>query len=148
MENLRLSKWDEEYFNKVFKETISQYPTGASIDLNEVAQYHHSIPKHKNIPEVFLKAKNEGVTLLTPRGGVAGIDQMTSLLQYIQDEGEAMNPFPIFRKDESLDEYFKREKTSEEKQLLMDWSARSNLLEQRREKGLALFATYYIHLWD
>lgn len=104
MENLRLSKWDEEYFNKVFKETISQYPTGASIDLNEVAQYHHSIPKHKNIPEVFLKAKNEGVTLLTPRGGVAGIDQMTSLLQYIQDKGGAdilpINPDTYSRREQ------------------------------------------------
>ena len=76
------------------------------------------------------------------------LDEIIWTFEYIQDEGETMNPFPIFRKDEPLDEYFKREKTSEEKQLLRDWSTRGNLLEQRREKGLALFATYYIHLWD
>ena len=76
------------------------------------------------------------------------LDEIIWTFEYIQDEGETMNPFPIFRKDEPLDEYFKREKTSEEKQLLRDWSTRGNLLEQRREKGLALFAKYYIHLWD
>jgi len=76
------------------------------------------------------------------------LDEIIWTFEYIKDEGETMNPFPIFRKDEPLDEYLKREKTEEEKQLLRDWSARSKLLEQRREKGLNLFAKYYIHLWD
>jgi predicted ribosome quality control (RQC) complex YloA/Tae2 family protein len=76
------------------------------------------------------------------------LDEIIWTFEYIKDDGETMNPYPNFRKDEPLDEYFKREKTEEEKQLLRDWTARAKLLEQRRERGLGLFAKYYIHLWD
>jgi len=97
----------------------------------------------------FKKMKrNSYVSDLTEEQWEEVLDEIIWTFEYIKDDGKTMNPFPIFRKDEPLDEYFKREKTEEEKQLLRDWSARSNVLEQRREKGLNLFAKYYIHLWD
>jgi methylaspartate mutase epsilon subunit len=104
MEKISVARWDEAKFNKVFRETCAQYPTGAQIDLNEVVSYHKSIPVHKNIPEMFQKARAEGRCLLTPRGGVASLPEMKRLLQYLQNEGGAdilpINPDTYSRREQ------------------------------------------------
>ena len=76
------------------------------------------------------------------------LDELIWTFEYIQDDGMTINSFPILIKNESLDAYFSREKTKEEKHLIYEWQNEYNKLEERKARGLALFAKYYIHLWD
>jgi len=90
--NLSINKWDEDRFNRVLHDTLSLYKTGKEIDLEEVVEYHGSIPRHKNVPEMFAKARVEGKTLLNPRAGIADIDEMISTLLTLQDAGADLLP--------------------------------------------------------
>ena len=87
--NLTIDRWDEHRFDRVLKDTLSQYPTGKEVELEEVAEYHRTIPKHKIVPEAFEEARNQGRTLLNPRAGVAGLQEMIDLLLTLQDAGGA-----------------------------------------------------------
>jgi len=87
-----INKWEEDKFTGVLRETLSQYKTGMEIDLEEVVDYHHSIPKRKNVPEMLAKARDEGKTLLNPRAGVAGLDEMIATLLALQEAGADLLP--------------------------------------------------------
>lgn len=76
------------------------------------------------------------------------LDELIWTFEYIQDDGMTINSFPILIKNESLDAYFSREKTKEEKHLIYEWQNEYNKLEERKDRGLGLFAKYYHHLWD
>jgi hypothetical protein len=50
-----------------------------------------------------------------------------------------------------MDDYFKnikREKTPEQKQAWDEYLKKNEELEERRKKGMLLFAEYYQQLWD
>lgn len=104
MEKLSIAKWDEDQFRHSFREAAAQYPTGQEIDLDEVVAYHQTIPRTKNITEMFTQAHQEGKTLLTPRGGVAEVEPMVALLRFLQDAGEAdilpINPDTYSRREQ------------------------------------------------
>ena len=87
---ISIRRWDDATFEKVLKETLSRYPTGRDIDLEEVVDYHRRfVPPHKNVPEMLARAGREGKTLLNPRAGVADLDPMRDLLKHLQDAGRA-----------------------------------------------------------
>ena len=86
---LTIDKWNDHRFQRVLNETLSQYPTGKEVDLDEVVEYHRTIPKQKIVPEVFEEARNHGRTLLNPRAGVADLEEMIDLLLTLQDAGGA-----------------------------------------------------------
>lgn len=82
---------------------------------------------------------------MTPEQWEAVIDELIWTFEYMLDE-ERFNPFPNYCVGKKLD--FNREKTPEENQSFKDWMEKNNELEERKQKGLELFARYYCHLWD
>lgn len=82
-------KISNEEFNKIRKEVLQQWPTGKDVNLEESFQFHKSLPNHKIFSKKLIKAKEEGITLIQPRAGVALVDDQIELLTYLQDKGEA-----------------------------------------------------------
>ena len=107
---LTIDKWNDHRFQRVLNETLSQYPTGKEVDLDEVVEYHRTIPKHKIVPEVFEEARNHGRTLLNPRAGVADLEEMIDLLLTLQDAGGA-DLLPINPDSYTRTEQFEKAKT-------------------------------------
>ena len=107
---LTIDRWDDHRFQRVLNETLLQYPTGSEVDLEEVVEYHRTIPKHKIVPEAFEEARNHGRTLLNPRAGVADLGEMTDLLLALQDAGGA-DLLPINPDSYTRTEQFEKAKT-------------------------------------
>ncbi|MEG0134018.1 MAG: methylaspartate mutase subunit E [Terrisporobacter sp.] len=86
IKNKRIPK-DE--FNQIREEILTNWPTGKEVDLEESFEFHKSLPSHKIFSAKLIKAKEEGVTLIQPRAGVALVDDQIKLLKYLQDNGKA-----------------------------------------------------------
>jgi methylaspartate mutase epsilon subunit len=86
---LRNKRWTDEEFFDMRKEVLSQWPTGAEVNLEEAVEYLKKVPEHKSFPAKLRKAKEAGVTLAQPRAGVALINEHIELLKHLQDNGEA-----------------------------------------------------------
>lgn len=85
---------------------------------------------------------------LTPEQWEEVIDELIWTFEYMSGD-EKFNPFPLlWKENEDMKEYLTREKTVEEKSQMTEWSKKNEELEQRKQKGLELFAKYYCHLWD
>ncbi len=80
-------RWGDDYFEQERKKTLALWPTGKEVDLEEAVEYHKSLPESKRYANVVRKAKEEGRTLVQPRGGVALIDGHIELLRHLQGEG-------------------------------------------------------------
>jgi hypothetical protein len=86
---------------------------------------------------------------LTPEQWEEIIDELIWTFEYMDNDGEVLNPFPqVWKKDENLWEYCEREKTPDEKEAINKWQAKCFELEARKRKGLELFVKYYDALWD
>jgi methylaspartate mutase epsilon subunit len=86
---LSSKRWSDAYFRQEREKVLALWPTGKEVDLEEAIEYHLRLPDEKNYAKVIRKAKEEGRTLVQPRGGVALIEDHIKLLQYLQDEGGA-----------------------------------------------------------
>jgi methylaspartate mutase epsilon subunit len=86
---LKNQRWSEEEFFAEREKILSLWPTGKEIDLAEAVTYLQNIPVEKRYAHVVAKAKEEGRTLVQPRGGVALVDDHITLLQHLQDQGKA-----------------------------------------------------------
>jgi hypothetical protein len=68
------------------------------------------------------------------------------------EDVEKFNPMPpVMYVRNNMDDYFKsinREKTPEQKQAWEQYLKKNEELEERRKKGMLLFAEYYQQLWD
>ena len=82
-------RWSEEEFAKEREEVLSLWPTGREIDLSEATEYLRAIPQEKNYAREVVRAENNGITLVQPRGGVALLDGHMDLLRCLQDRGGA-----------------------------------------------------------
>lgn len=89
MVEIRNKKISREDFNNIRKEVLSLWPTGKDVNLEESFEFHKSLPKNKIFSIKLKKAKEEGVTLIQPRAGVALVDEQIKLLTYLQDVGQA-----------------------------------------------------------
>ena len=79
------------------------------------------------------------------------LDEIIWTFEYMNDE-ERFNPIPRI-KDVIIDmnkyiDNINREKTPEEKQAWKEYFKKSAELEERRKRGMQLFAEYYFQLWD
>ena len=88
-EKVSFQRIPEDDFMMERREVLSQWPTGAEVDLDESIQYHQRIPENKIFSKVLGKASKEGQTLVQPRAGVALISDHIKLLSYLQNEGGA-----------------------------------------------------------
>ena len=68
---------------------LSQWPTGARVDLDEAVDFHKNLPADKVFSHKLKEAKERGHTLIQPRAGVALVREHIELLTYLQDKGEA-----------------------------------------------------------
>jgi hypothetical protein len=88
---------------------------------------------------------------ITPERWNEILDELIWTFEYMHDE-EKFNPTPMFRYEvDNMDDYFKnikREKTPEQKQAWDEYLKKNEELEERRKKGMLLFAEYYQQLWD
>jgi tRNA-dihydrouridine synthase len=88
---------------------------------------------------------------ITPEQWDKILDELIWTFEYMHDE-EKFNPTPMFRYEvDNMDDYFKnikREKTPEQKQAWEEYLKKNEELEERRKKGMLLFAEYYQQLWD
>lgn len=86
---IKNEKWTEESFLRKVEETSKLYKTGEQINLLEAVAYHKSLPEHKKTINVYKEAAKNGTTVIMPRAGVATLEQMKSLLKYLEIEGGA-----------------------------------------------------------
>ena len=82
-------KIPKEEFNHIREEVLSLWPTGKDVNLEESYKFHKSLPESKVFSQKLINAKEEGITLIQPRAGVALVDDQIKLLTYLQDVGEA-----------------------------------------------------------
>jgi len=82
-------KIDENQFMESRKEVLSQWPTGARVDIDEAISFHKALPEEKIFSLKLKRAKETRSTLVQPRAGVALVREHIELLTYLQDEGEA-----------------------------------------------------------
>jgi len=87
--DLNNKRWADEEFFREREKVLSLWPTGKDLDLEEAVAYLRSLPLPKNYARAVVKAKEEGRTLVQPRGGVALVDDHIALLQCLQDRGGA-----------------------------------------------------------
>ena len=87
--DLNNKRWADEEFLREREKVLSLWPTGKDLDLEEAVAYLRSLPLPKNYARAVVKAKEEGRTLVQPRGGVALVDDHIALLQCLQDRGGA-----------------------------------------------------------
>jgi hypothetical protein len=88
---------------------------------------------------------------ITPERWQEILDELIWTFEYMEDV-EKFNPMPpVMYVRNNMDDYFKninREKTSEQKQAWDEYLKKNEELEERRKKGMLLFAEYYSQLWD
>lgn len=89
MVEIRNKKISKEEFNSIREEVLSLWPTGKEVNLDESFEFHKSLPKNKIFSVKLVKAKEEGITLIQPRAGVALVDDQIKLLTYLQKVGQA-----------------------------------------------------------
>ena len=87
--DLNNNRWSDEEFLREREKVLSLWPTGKDIDLEEAVAYLRGLSVHKNYARAVVQAKEEGRTLVQPRGGVALVDDHIALLQCLQDRGGA-----------------------------------------------------------
>jgi hypothetical protein len=73
------------------------------------------------------------------------LDELIWTFEYLNDD-ERFNPFPHYLGDTEW--LLNKGKTPEQKQSFDEWMKKHNELQERKQKGLELFARYYCHLWD
>ncbi|MDR3062144.1 MAG: methylaspartate mutase subunit E [Dysgonamonadaceae bacterium] len=71
------------------EEVVEQWSTGKDVSLEEAIRYQKEIPVEKRFGAKLAYAKENGLTLIQPRAGVALYDEHIKLLQYLETEGEA-----------------------------------------------------------
>ncbi|MCC3868410.1 methylaspartate mutase subunit E [Terrisporobacter mayombei] len=86
---IRNKKISKEEFNHIREEVLSLWPTGKEVNLEESFEFHKSLPENKIFSVKLIKAKEEGITLIQPRAGVALVDDQIKLLTYLQNVGQA-----------------------------------------------------------
>lgn len=88
-EQLRNHKLDLGLFDDIRKQVLSSWPTGPEVNLEDGIRYQLSLPEHKIFFHKLAQGKEQGITYVQPRAGVALLDEHLELLRFLQDEGEA-----------------------------------------------------------
>lgn len=87
--DIRNRKLSDEAFYTARAEVLSQWPTGAEVDLNEAVAYHKGLSNERRFAQKLSQAKKNHKTLVQPRAGVPVLEEHIKLMQYLEKEGEA-----------------------------------------------------------
>jgi len=82
-------KIPEDEFMASRSDVLTQWATGARVDLDDAVEFHKKLPAKKLFSRKLKDAKKKGLTLIQPRAGVALVREHIELLTYLQDKGEA-----------------------------------------------------------
>ncbi len=89
MMKIKNKKITTDEFMESRQEVLEGWSTGKDVDLNNAFEFHKSLPENKIFSKKLIKAKQENITLIQPRAGVALVDEQIRLLSYLQNVGEA-----------------------------------------------------------
>lgn len=89
MMEIKNEKISRDEFFQIRKDVLNQWPTGKEVNLEDAIAFHKSLPSKKIFSKKLIEAKNNRVTLIQPRAGVALVDDQIKLLTYLQNIGEA-----------------------------------------------------------
>lgn len=80
-----------EEFLEIRKEILKHWKTGSHpmLDLDNAVETLRNVPDHKNFAKKLRLAKEQGITMIQPRAGVARLNEHIELMQFLQDEGKA-----------------------------------------------------------
>ncbi|KAB2920301.1 MAG: methylaspartate mutase subunit E [Hyphomicrobiaceae bacterium] len=76
-------------FERMRRENLARWPTGALVDIDEAVAYHRSLPVHKQLARVMRKADAEGRCLTQPRGGFGTLELQLELMRELDTVGMA-----------------------------------------------------------
>jgi methylaspartate mutase epsilon subunit len=86
---LSAARIPDDVFESMRRENLARWPTGAEVDIDEAADYHRSLPEHKQLGVVMRKAVQEGCCLTQPRGGFGTLEMQKRLMQTLDRDGLA-----------------------------------------------------------
>ncbi len=86
---LKNKKLNDEEFSQERKQVLATWPTGAEVNLGEGIAFHRSMPPHKNFALKLLQARDTKTTLIRCESGIPTLDEFSSYLRYLQNEGQA-----------------------------------------------------------
>lgn len=78
-----------DLFARMRRENLARWPTGAEVDVDEAAAFHHALPRHKQLGWVMRQAAAEGRCLTQPRGGFGTIELQLELMRCLEQDGLA-----------------------------------------------------------
>jgi methylaspartate mutase epsilon subunit len=87
--DLKNTLLDDNTFYSIREEILNHWPTGKMVNFDEAVEYQNKIPSKKQFAKKLVKAKEDKLTLVQPRAGVALVDEHISLLKHLQDFGDA-----------------------------------------------------------
>jgi methylaspartate mutase epsilon subunit len=76
-------------FDRMRRENLARWPTGAEVDLDEVVALHKAMPVHKRLGAVMRRADAEGRCLTQPRGGFGTLALQLELMRELDKTGLA-----------------------------------------------------------
>ncbi len=76
-------------FERMRRENLARWPTGALVDIDEAVAYHRALPLHKQLAWVMRKADAEGRCLTQPRGGFGTLELQLELMRELDTAGMA-----------------------------------------------------------
>lgn len=86
---IKNEKISRDEFFQIRKDVLNQWPTGKEVNFEDAIAFHKSLPSKKLFSKKLIEAKNNKVTLIQPRAGVALVDDQIKLLTYLQNIGQA-----------------------------------------------------------
>jgi len=79
----------DDDFERMRRENLARWPTGALVDMDEAVAYHRALPRHKQLAWVMRKADAEGRCLTQPRGGFGTLELQLELMRELDTGGMA-----------------------------------------------------------
>jgi methylaspartate mutase epsilon subunit len=79
----------DDVFERMRRENLARWPTGAEVDFEAALARHHALPKHKQLGWVMREAARERRCLTQPRGGFGTFEMHRHLMVTLDKAGHA-----------------------------------------------------------
>jgi methylaspartate mutase epsilon subunit len=86
---LTQTKIPGDVFDRMRRENLARWHTGAEVDIAQAVERHKSMPRHKNLAYAMRKAHAEGQCLTQPRGGFGTLKLQLELMKALEQDGLA-----------------------------------------------------------
>ena len=86
---LTQTKIPGDVFDRMRRDNLARWPTGAAVDIAQAVERHKSLPRHKNLAYAMRRAHTEGQCLTQPRGGFGTLKLQLELMKALEQDGLA-----------------------------------------------------------